>query len=78
MIVTKLNNMIDNILKEARWIKSKSEDWLEKIVEHTTSGGQRTKVKVKSLPPEEQKRYRPKEEKPSQEEVQVFWRIIIS
>lgn len=39
-----------------------AEDWLEKVVEHTTPGGQRRKVKVKSLPPEERAKYKPKKE----------------
>lgn len=35
-------------------------DWREARVWHTTPGGKRTYVKVKSLSPEEQKRYNPK------------------
>lgn len=35
-------------------------DWLEKEVEHTTPTGQKRRVKVKSLPPEEREKYKPK------------------
>ena len=35
-------------------------DWLEQIVEHRTPTGRVNRVKVKSLPPNEQERYRPK------------------
>ena len=38
--------------------------WLDKVVEHKTPTGKVTKVKVKSLPPEEQKKYKPKKKKP--------------
>jgi len=51
---------INDILKEAKWIgKEAAEDWLEKVVEHTTPGGQKRKVKVKSLPSEERAKYKP-------------------
>jgi len=54
---------IGEILKEAKWIDKKaSEDWLEKVVEHTTPSGKRRKVKVKSLSPKEQEKYRPKKD----------------
>jgi len=60
---------IQDILKEAKWIgKTAGEDWLEKVVEHTTPGGKRRKVKVKSLPPEEQAKYRPKKEEGDKKE----------
>jgi hypothetical protein len=56
--------MLNDILKEAKWIgkisQADSESWLDKEVEHTTPTGKRTKVKVKSLPPEEREKYRPK------------------
>jgi len=54
--------LVDEIIKIAQ------EDWLEKIVEHTTPGGERRNVKVKSLSPEEQEKYRPK--KVSDEEIE--------
>lgn len=52
---------IDEILKEARYFQAS--DWKEKVVEHTTPTGQKRKVKVKSLSPEEQEKYRPKKKK---------------
>jgi len=60
--------MFEEILKEAKWIGKTaeapiSESWLEKEVVHTTPEGKRTRVKVKSLPPEEKEKYRPKKEK---------------
>jgi len=59
----------DDIIKEAKWIGKKAqEDWLEKVVEHTTPGGERRKVKVKSLPPEEQAKYKPKKEEGEKKE----------
>ena len=62
---------IVDILKEAKWIGKRAEAdadaksmdaWMDKVVEHTTPGGQKRKVKVKSLSPEEQAKYRPKKE----------------
>jgi len=38
-------------------------DWRDKIVEHETPSGKINRVKIKSLPPEEQERYKPKKEK---------------
>ena len=35
-------------------------DWLEQVVEHRTPTGRINRVKVKSLPPKEQERYKPK------------------
>lgn len=54
----KFRAIIDEVLKEARWIIA--QDWKEKIVEHTTPSGQKRKVKIKSLSPEEQEKYKPK------------------
>ena len=51
-------DIIKLVLKEARWISAG--DWLEKVVEHTTPSGQKRRVKVKSLSPKEQEKYRPK------------------
>jgi hypothetical protein len=46
------------ILTEEPDISNKS-DWRQRMVWHRTSTGQRNKVKVKSLPPEEQWKYAP-------------------
>ena len=50
--------MINYILKEAKWIVAQ-EDWLEKEVRNPATGNI---VKVKSLSPEEQEKYRPKKD----------------
>ena len=47
------SELINSILKEAQ------EDWLEKKVRNPATGNE---VKVKSLPPEEQEKYRPKKQ----------------
>lgn len=47
--------IVDDILREAGWVK----DWRDKKVEHTTPSGQKRRVKIKSLPPEEQLQYKP-------------------
>jgi len=54
-----MKNLVHEIIKEAKWVKQSQEDWMEKEVEHMTPSGQRTKVKVKSLPAAERKRYKP-------------------
>ena len=46
---------IKEILKESKWVKAQ-EDWLEKEVRNPETGNM---VKIKSLPPEARKRYRP-------------------
>lgn len=55
--------MIDEILKEAHWIKTqrkkKDKKWLEKVVKHETPTGQIRKVKVKSLSRKEKIKYAP-------------------
>ena len=51
--------MLEEILKEAKWIgKVAQEDWKEKKVRSPSTGRM---VKVKSLSPKEQEKYRPKE-----------------
>ena len=44
-------------------------------MEHTTPGGERRKVKVKSLPPEEQAKYRPKKEEGEKKEEDLKGKI---
>ena len=56
---------MNEYLKIAKFIMA--EDWKEKEVEHKTPSGQVRKVKVKSLPPAEQEKYRPKDEKKEEE-----------
>jgi len=52
---------IKNILKEAKWInKTAQESWLDRKVKNPATGRE---VRVKSLPPEEQAKYRPKNNK---------------
>jgi hypothetical protein len=55
--------MIDQILKEAHWIKTqrkkKDKKWLEKVVKHETPTGQIRKVKVRSLSRKEKIKYAP-------------------
>jgi len=37
-----------------------AEDWKEKTIKHRTPSGQIREIKIKSLPPEEQEKYKPK------------------
>lgn len=38
-------------------------DWLEQVVEHRTPTGRVNRIKVKSLPPKEREKYKPKKTK---------------
>jgi len=51
------------ILTEEPGPQSDTSDWRQRMVWHRTKTGQRNKVKVKSLPPEEQWKYAPLEVK---------------
>jgi len=43
-----------------------NDDWRDRYVTHITPGGKTTKVKIRSLPPEEQAKYAPKKTQPHQ------------
>jgi RNA polymerase sigma factor (sigma-70 family) len=53
-----ISSKLESILR-SRMVKCAT-DWRDQYVIHTTPGGKQTRVKIRSLPPEEQARYAPK------------------